>query len=199
MTHLNSVQLFENEIAKWYGSPYAVATDCCTHAVELCLRHRKTTKTACPTRTYLSIPMTLAKLGIDWSWHDEDWFSSKYYYLKDTDIIDAAVFWQQDGYIPGTLMCLSFQFQKHLSLGRGGAILCDTPQDYDQLKKMVHDGRIPVVPWRQQDIDTWGYHYYMTLETAEEGLMKLDDAKNRAPKIWTRDEYPYLPDMKVFR
>jgi dTDP-4-amino-4,6-dideoxygalactose transaminase len=194
---MNSVQLFENEIANWFGSPYAVATDCCTHAIELSLRYKQIKKTSCPTRTYVSIPMTLKKLGIEWDWYDEDWIS--YYYLKDTNIIDAAVLWETDSYIPGTLMCLSFQFQKHLSLGRGGAILCDTKQDYDQLKKMTHDGRVPVVPWKQQNIDTLGYHYYMTLETAEDGLAKLKDAKNRAPKIWTQDEYPYLPDMTVFK
>ena len=140
--------------------------------------------------------MTLEKLGLEWEWSDEDWTS--YYYLKDTNIIDAAVLWKQNSYIPETLMCLSFQFQKHLSLGRGGAILCDTKNAYNHLKKMTHDGRVPGVPWKQQDVDVLGYHYYMTLETADEGMTKLKDAKNRAPKIWTQDEYPYLPDMKVF-
>ena len=96
-------------------------------------------------------------------------------------------------------MCLSFQFQKHLSLGRGGAILCDNVTDYDMFKKMSHDGRTPVVPWKEQDIDTIGYHYYMTLEVAQDGLNKLPDAINRAPKIWTQDDYPFLPDMEVFK
>lgn len=194
---MNSVQLFEAEIANWFGSPYAVATDSCTHAVELSLRYKGITKTACPTRTYLSIPMTLEKLGINWDWYDENW--TNYYYLKDTNIIDAAVLWEKDSYIPETLMCISFQFQKHLSLGRGGVILCDDQKDYNQLKKMVHDGRIPTVPWKTQNIDTLGYHYYMTPQTAEEGLAKLKDAKNRAPKICSQDDYPYLPDMEVFK
>lgn len=34
-----TVKKFENEIAKFYGSPYAIATDSCTHGVELCLRY----------------------------------------------------------------------------------------------------------------------------------------------------------------
>jgi dTDP-4-amino-4,6-dideoxygalactose transaminase len=29
---------FEKSIAKFFGSPYAVAVDSCTHGVELCLR-----------------------------------------------------------------------------------------------------------------------------------------------------------------
>ena len=32
------VDEFESALADWWGAPYAVATDCCTHAIELCLR-----------------------------------------------------------------------------------------------------------------------------------------------------------------
>jgi dTDP-4-amino-4,6-dideoxygalactose transaminase len=194
---MNQVLKFEAAIANFFGSPYAVATDCCTHAIELCLRHRGYKSVGCPARTYVSIPMTIFKLGLDYYWRDYKW--KNYYYLDRTDIIDAAVLWERDSYIPETLMCLSFQFQKHLSLGRGGAILCDNVTDYDTLKKMSHDGRTPVVPWKEQDIDTIGYHYYMTLEVAQDGLDKLPDAINRAPKIWTQDDYPFLPDMEVFQ
>ena len=194
---MNQVLKFEAAIAEFYGSPYAVATDCCTHAIELCLRHRGYKSVGCPARTYVSIPMTILKLGLDYFWRDYKW--KNYYYLDSTDIIDAAVLWERNSYIPETLMCLSFQFQKHLSLGRGGAILCDNVTDYDTFKKMSHDGRTPVVPWKEQDIDTIGYHYYMTLEVAQDGLNKLPDAINRAPKIWTQDDYPFLPDMEVFK
>jgi dTDP-4-amino-4,6-dideoxygalactose transaminase len=30
---------FESALAKFTGAPYAVMTDCCTHAIELCLRY----------------------------------------------------------------------------------------------------------------------------------------------------------------
>ena len=33
------VSEFESQIAEFFGAPYAVATDSCTHALELCLRH----------------------------------------------------------------------------------------------------------------------------------------------------------------
>jgi len=193
---MTTVQQFENEIANWFGSPYAVATDCCTHAIELCLRYKQIKKTSCPTRTYVSIPMTLEKLGIEWDWYEEDWTS--YYYLKDTNIIDAATLWRENGYIPGTLTCISFQFQKHLSLGRGGAILCDDQRDYDNLKKMSYDGRLPDIPWAEQDIDSLGYHYYMTPETAQLGLNKLPTAIKTQPDIWGHLHYPIVKDMKIF-
>jgi len=32
---------FESQIADFFGAPYAVATDSCTHALELCLRYTK--------------------------------------------------------------------------------------------------------------------------------------------------------------
>ena len=194
---MNVINQFEKEIAKFFGSPYAVATDCCTHAVELCLRLKNIKTATCPSQTYLSIPMTLEKLAIDWTWVDLKW--QDYYYLGGTNIIDAAVLWRSNSYVPGTFMCLSFQFQKHLNLGRGGAILCESLEDYTSLKKMTHDGRLSCVPWKEQNVDAWGYHYYMTLETAELGLEKLPNAIITQPKIWTQDEYPYLPNMKVFK
>jgi len=47
---------FEDKIAEFYDAPYAVAVDCCTHAVELCLRYKKVKKFTVPPNTYPSIP-----------------------------------------------------------------------------------------------------------------------------------------------
>ena len=38
------VTKFENQIAEFYGAPYAVATDSCTHGIEICLRQQKVKK-----------------------------------------------------------------------------------------------------------------------------------------------------------
>lgn len=79
-------------------------------------------------------------------------------------------------------MCISFQYRKHLSLGRGGIILTNSKKDAIILKKMSYDGRLPNVPWRDQNIETFGYHYYMTPETAKLGLEKLPKAMVENPK-----------------
>jgi|TARA_B100001964_G_scaffold139030_1_gene153319 dTDP-4-amino-4,6-dideoxygalactose transaminase len=188
---------FEQKIAHWYGSPYAVAVDCCTHAVELCLRYKKIKKFTVPPNTYPSIPNLAKKIGIEFEWKEEDW--KDYYYLGGTNIIDAAVLWKKHSYIPGTLMCLSFQYQKHLSLGRGGMILLDDKEAKDELKKMSYDGRDPDIPWREQNISTIGYHYYMTPETAQRGLEKLPEAIKTKPKDWKLEEWPDLSNMDVFK
>ena len=191
------VEKFENQIAEFYDSPYAVAVDCCTHAIELSLIHTGVKSTTIPTNTYISIPFTLDKLKIQWTFEEKPW--DGYYYLSNTNIIDAAVHWKQNGYIPGTFMCLSFQFKKHLSLGRGGAILLDNHSDYIALKKLSYDGRLPNIPWMEQNIQSIGYHYYMTPETAELGIEKLKEVKHLESKKWSHLDYPYLPNMSVFK
>ena len=193
----DDVAKLETEVARFYGAPYAVATDCCTHAIELCLRHTKADDIVIPCRTYISVPFTAEKLKLNWSFDDWDW--KNYYTLGNTYIIDAAVHWQENGYVPGSLMCLSFQFQKHLSLGKGGMILTDSLSDAVALKKMSYDGRLPNIPWREQDIASTGYHYYMTPETARAGIEKLKEAKQRTPREWVVTDWPDLRNMTVFK
>jgi dTDP-4-amino-4,6-dideoxygalactose transaminase len=194
-----TVKEFENKVAKFFGAPYAIAVDSCTHGIELCLRYQNIRKISVPKRTYISVPFLANKMNIDLEWRDEVW--SNYYKVNDTmkPIYDAAVMWEKDSYLFGSMMCLSFQFQKHLSLGRGGAILLDNEEDMIELKKMSYDGRLPNIPWREQDIDTFGYHYYMTPETAQLGLDKLDDAINSTPKQWVVTDWPDLTKMEIFK
>ena len=195
----NTITEFENEIAKFFGAPYAVAVDCCTHGIELCLRLTNTTKINVPKRNYLSVPYQDDKLGIELEWRNDDWKNFYTLNYDDKRIIDAAVLWNKDSYIPNTMMALSFQFQKHLSLGRGGMILCDNEDDAKMLKKMSYDGRLPNTPWREQNIETMGYHYYMTPETAQKGLDKLKDAIETEPRQWVATDWPDLTQMKIFK
>jgi dTDP-4-amino-4,6-dideoxygalactose transaminase len=191
------VNQFEKQIAKFYNAPYAVATDCCTHAIELSLRFEKSNQVSCPSHTYLSIPMTFEKLGLDWEFTEEEW--NDYYFIGNSRIVDAAVHWKKNSYIKDTLFCLSFQFRKHLSLGRGGAILCSTKDEYEWLKKSSYDGRLPDAPWAEQNINQLGYHYYMTPETAQLGLDKLSYAISIAAKHWSWLNYPNISKMPVFK
>jgi len=190
-----SIKIFENRIADFFGASHAIAVDCCTHGVELCLRYKKVKNIQVPKHTYISIPFLANKLNIGLQWKNENW--TDYYYLTH-NIIDAAVLWKENSYIPKTFMCVSFQFRKHLALGRGGIILTDSKQAALDLKKMTYDGRHPDIPWREQNIETMGYHYYMTPETAELGLKKLPNAIKNKPKRWTINDWPDISKMKVF-
>tara|TARA_R110000737_G_scaffold303721_1_gene310970 strand:+ start:2217 stop:2810 length:594 start_codon:yes stop_codon:yes gene_type:complete len=195
--NFDSIVEFEKQVGVFFGAPYGIAVDCCTHGIELCLRHQNLNYYTVPKRTYISIPYLANKLNIKFDWRDEDW--QDYYYLGETNIVDAAVLWKRNSYIPGTFMCVSFQYRKHLSLGRGGIILTDDENSAIMLKKMSYDGRIPDVPWREQNIDTFGFHYYMTPETAVLGLKKLPAAISTKPKKWTVEDWPDLSKMNVFK
>lgn len=197
---------FEKKIAEFFGAPFAVAVDSCTHGIELCLRAANAGYINCPLRTYLSVPMLADKLDIGLLWKNENW--QDFYEVFATpkaSIYDAAVFWKKDGFRNNyqngrsQFMCVSFQYQKHLNLGRGGVILCDHEADAILLKKMSYDGRLPGIPWREQNIDTMGYHYYMTPETAQLGLDKLQKAIDTEPRKWTVNDWPDLTKMDVFK
>lgn len=191
------VQEFENKIADFYGSNFAVATDCCTHAIELCLRLTLPKKIiTCPKHTYLSVPMTFIKLGLQWKFEKNNW--EKYYNIANTNIIDAATLWKAKSYIKNSFMCISFQYKKPLNLGRGGVILCENKDDYLKLKAMSYDGRdmISNTPWSEQNISSIGYHYYMTPETADHGLKKMQD--EIPEQHWSYKDYPDLSKLEVF-
>lgn len=190
-----NVKIFEEKIADFFGSKYAVAFDSCTHGLEAALYLKQIKKISVPKRTYISVPFLANKLKIELEWRDESWQD---FYEIAPGIYDAAVLWRKNSYISGSIMGLSFQYQKHLSLGRGGMILCDDLKTFEALKKLSYDGRMPNIPWREQDISSFGLHYYMTPETATLGIEKLQEAIDTEPRKWIVTDWPDLTKMSVF-
>ena len=74
--------------------------------------------------------------------------------------------------------------------------MCSEQSDYIELKKLAYDGRYGDSGWMTQDIDSVGYHYYMTPETATEGLNKLNSTTSN--KQWNYSDYPDLSAFSVF-
>ena len=179
---------FESALAQFTGAPYAVMTDCCTHAIELCLRYDKSSRVLFPAHTYLSIPMTMHKLGISYDYTDNPWIGE--YQFISTRIWDSARLLKQGMYRVGMLQCLSFGHDKPLSIGRGGAVLTDDVEIYDTLKHQCYDGRdLTVSPWELQKIFNIGYHYKPTIEEAIRGLELL-------PNIDQEPKYKEYPDLR---
>ena len=179
---------FERALAQFTGAPYAVMTDCCTHAIELCLRYDKHTRVLFPAHTYLSIPMTMHKLGISYDYTDKPWIGE--YQFISTRIWDSARLLKQDMYRPGQLQCLSFGYGKPLEIGRGGAVLTDDAEVYRTLKHQCYDGRdLSISPWENQKTFKVGYHYKPTIEEAVIGLEKL-------PLVDQTPKYHQYPDLR---
>ena len=78
-------------------------------------------------------------------------------------------------------------------------ILTDDKEAAQELKKMSYDGREPDKPWREQNISSMGYHYYMTPEIAQKGLDRLEEAIATPPRKWQYTDWPDLKSMKVFQ
>jgi hypothetical protein len=192
------VKLFEDKIAHWADAPYAIATDCATHALELSLRATKIPQTiSVPRHTYLSVPQTVRQLGSRIEWTDEKWLGL--YTLGPTSVIDASLRFRKNMYIPGSLMCLSFQIKKRLPIGRGGMILTDSLEIYEWCKRAVYDGRTPYTAWKSDTITQMGYHYYMTPEDAARGLLLFDQGFSSLEDLGGWNEYPDLTSMDFFK
>jgi len=194
------VDLFEKKVAEFFGAPYGVATDCCSHALELSvliLEQPKTTINV-PLHTYMSVPMTMEKIRQPWRFIEFPWQDE--YRLDPLPIVDAARVWQRNAYSQGTLTCLSFQFKKHIPIGRGGMILTDNIEYYNRLQRMVRDGRDRAMLWVDDDISEIGYHYYMTPEDAARGILLFDELYcTPTDKTWSWEDYKPLTEFTVFK
>lgn len=178
---------FEQELAKFAGAPYAIMTDCCTHAIELCLRHDQIKECTFTPFTYLSIPMTMHKLGIKYEYfpdtlpHRQQWIGE--YKFEGTRIWDSARRLEENMYRPGMMQCLSFGHTKPLHIGRGGAILLDDHEAYEEIIRMRYDGRdLSISPWSAQQTFRVGYHYKPTPEEAVQGLALMQGIRELKPE-----------------
>ena len=181
---------FEEALATFTGAPYVVLTDGCTHALELCMRYDQIQKTQFTAYTYLSIPMLMHHLDIDFKLTDEEWVGE--YQFKDTRIWDSARRLERDMYRPGQMQCLSFGWTKPLQLGKGGAVLLDDQDAYKVMSRQRSDGRDLHIPWEEETNLILGWHYCPTLELCARGLELL-------PVIEPKSQSGVYPDCRRFK
>jgi hypothetical protein len=190
--HFNKILEFERALAEFTGAPYAIMTDCCTHAIELCLRYelqdrRHIDNVAFTAFTYLSVPMTFHKLGIKYSLFGTDWTGE--YQFENTRIWDSARRLEPGMYRPGQFQCLSFGWTKPLQLGKVGAILLDDPEAYRLFSRQRSDGRDLNIPWQSETELILGWHYCPTLENCGRGLELL-------PSVVPQSQPGQYPDLR---
>ena len=183
--NLSTINDFEQALAAFTGSPYAIMTDCCTHAIELCLRYERVRECQFTPYTYLSVPMTMHKLGIEFSYldHDSQQWTGEYQFIN-TRVWDSARRLEPNMYRSGALMCLSFGYSKPLEIGHGGAILLDDATAYRTLLRQRYDGRdLSISPWQNQQEFIVGYHYRPAIEDAVKGLEMLPTIKPQNQQV----------------
>jgi dTDP-4-amino-4,6-dideoxygalactose transaminase len=187
----DKIKKFEEELAEFTGAPYTVMTDCCTHAIELCLRYDRVQEVVMTPYTYLSVPMTMHKLGIKYYYREEEWTGE--YRFHGTRIWDSARRLESGMYRSGSMQCLSFGHTKPLHIGHGGAILLDDKKAYETILRQRYDGRdLTVAPWQDQKTFYVGYHYKPSIEDAVQGVALLQGVKEHNPK----PVYVPYPDLR---
>jgi dTDP-4-amino-4,6-dideoxygalactose transaminase len=197
---------FEEKLAHYTNSKYAVALDNMSNALFLALYYEHNVKNrtqdviTIPCRTYPSVPCEIihAKLKVKFEPIDGDTIKGAYQ-LKGSNVWDSALRFTADMYIPNTHMCVSFTGPyKHFKLSKGGAILTDDFEAYIWFKRARYSGRREI-SYHDDNLDMLGWNFYMMPELAARGLLLINQFYNMdGSKKHNHDiELPY-PDLSKF-
>jgi len=190
------VRMFEEEVAEYTGAPYAVAVDSCTNALFLCLKWLNVTdlRVFIPKETYLSVPMSIIHAGGIPVFEDRKW--SGKYRLNPFPIWDAAKMLTSDMY-NGEFMCLSFHIKKHLSIGKGGMILCDDINAVNWFRMARYEGR-SAKGYKDDNVNMLGWNMYMTPQQAAHGLALMQNYPEHVDDLGENGGYKDLTANDVF-
>lgn len=171
------VKMFEKAMCEYTGAKYAVAVNSCTNALGICLEWGggayKGEILELPAKTYVGVAVQAKRAGFTLRFKDYEWQSEGYYYIGDRLIIDSARLLTSGMYIPGTVMCTSHHWSKHLSTEQGGCILHDNDALDSWFRRMRFDGRTEGVPVAEDNIVVMGRHCYMSPSSAALGLTNM--------------------------
>ena len=185
------VRDFEEAVASYSSSPFAIAVDSCTNALFLCCKYLKVSKVTLPSRTYVSVPCSVIHAGGSVEWKDYDWRPERSYLLDPYPIRDSAHRFEK-GMFNGGFHCISFSANKAVNIGKGGMILTDDPDAVAWFKKARYCGRNEL-PLNEDSFDMLGWNMYMTPEQAARGLILMQFVADRFTS-----EIQKFPDLSTF-
>lgn len=166
---------FEQELCKYTGAKYAVTIDNQSNALFLALYRYGIDgkKIVIPSHTYPSVPCAIIHAGGKVEFSSNSRILTGEYQLLGTNVWDSALRFTHNMYRDGQTQCLSFTGPyKHLKLGKGGAILTDSYDDYLWYKRARFSGRREV-SYHEDNFDMLGWNFYMLPEIAAKGLREM--------------------------
>jgi len=193
------VRDFERAVADFAGCKYGVAVDTCTAALHLSLEYSqrkfKCEDVTIPYKTYVSVPCMIKHMGLKITWSQVPW--KGWYLLSPHFILDSACRFSKnmckEGFASECFTCVSFQYRKHLPIGRGGMILHNNDEADKWFRLARFSGRHEV-PLTEDVPEMIGWHYFMEPERAARGLQLLSLMKTQTPDDL---EFQY-PDLRTF-
>ena len=193
------VKQFEETIAEYCGSKYAVAVESCTAAIFLSLKYTNVqgVQIQIPKHTYPSVPASIIHAGGKVDFSNDTWEGE--YELYPLNIWDSALRFKK-GMYHGGFQCLSFHAKKNLPIGRGGMILTDDKEAYEWLKLARFDGRVEGEPLNEMNPIMLGWNMYMTPEQAARGLQlfQMLYSKDKEDLKVEDQGYPDLSKFKIY-
>lgn len=192
------VEGFEQLVAEYAGSKYAVAVDSCTNAMFLSLKYLKASgEVKIPKRTYLSVPQLIIHAGCIPKFIDMEW--TGLYLLNPYPVVDGATRFTKGMYMKDTFHCLSFHIRKILPIAKGGMILLNDKKAYDWLKLSSYEGRDRRVPHDQMPEPTiCGWNMYMPPEQAARGIELFEKIKPNNKDCGGSYKYADISSYKIF-
>ena len=220
----NVVRQFEQAMAVYTGATYAVATDSCTSALFLTLKYIADHHVVCeeddvmtlpvevPRKTFISVPMQVCQAGLQpklvtRSW--KGWYRLHPFWIWDSacrlraDLFREALK-EQDAELSGDTepwppcyVCLSFQYRKHIPIGRGGMILHNDVRFNEWARKARFYGRSECELEQDTGPTFMGWRKYMTPTEASQGLSLLHRFPDSPPDLDIK--YPDLATVPVLR
>ena len=198
---------FEKAIAEYTGAPYVVALDNASNALFLALKYYgiEDKTISIPSHTYPSVPCEIIHAGGKVNFTESENILTGMYCLEPTPVIDSALRFTADMYVPGTYMCISFtNSYKHVKMGcKSGAILTDDEKAYKWFKKARFSGRAEC-SYHDDDFDSEpsviGWNFYLSPDIATRGLILMNDFydSNGNKKHFNDISLPY-PDLSKFK
>ena len=191
------VREFENAIAEYAGSKFAVAVESCTAAILLSCIYVRVGEVTIPAHTYPSVPASIIHAGGRVRFHREPW--NGIYQLQPYQIWDGALRFRR-GMYTGGLHCLSFHSRKRLNIGRGGMVLLDDAMADRWLRLARFDGREECDLSQQRELKVLGWNMYLQPEQAARGLLLFSSLKHRdLPDLDVADQhYPDLSKSMIY-
>ena len=204
---IDIIDIFEKKVAKFAGSKYGVAVNSSSSGIFLCLKYYQAmygnqkdfpTTITVPSRTYISVPMTVINAGFKVKFEDIKW--KGIYDLEPFNLVDGATRWTKDMYVgDGALQVVSFQVKKRIPIGAGGMILTDDKKEYEWLKLASHDGRNMNVHYGDDEFAIIGWHMNMIPEDAARGILLIDSVPEVNEDVYSWENYYDISKRKVFK
>lgn len=192
---------FEEALCAYTGAPFAIALDSCSSGLLMALVYAgaKGKTIALPNRTYMSVPNAVIHAGgsVQWTLIEGETLTGAYR-LAPTCVIDSALRFTAGMYEPGTHTCISFSGpNKHLKLGKGGAILTDDPVAAAWFKRARFSGRNEV-SYHNDTFEQLGWNCYMMPQVSALGLLLIQQFYRDGKPLDNPDLTLPYPDLSKF-